>query len=66
MTQSRPPDATLARWRRKGLDLRYGPAWYKYRDGRPPLDDDRDYVWSVAAQCWQVEDSDADGEKERT
>lgn len=50
-----PNAETIERWRRKGFDLRYGPRWYLHYDGRPPIDDDRAWVWSVAAQCWQVD-----------
>ena len=42
------------RWQRKGLDPKYGPRWYLYKDGRPPLDDDRDYAWNPASRCWET------------
>ncbi len=52
---SKPTPEQIKRWQAKGFDLRYGPAWYKHYDGRPPLDDDRAYVWSKTALCWQVD-----------
>jgi hypothetical protein len=51
-----PDQATLERWRRKGFDLRYGPRWYLHRDGRPPEEDDRAYVWRDG--CWVPVDED--------
>lgn len=33
---------------------RYGAQWYKHYDGKPPLDDDNDYVWNVASQQWEL------------
>ncbi len=35
-------------------DHRYGIRWYLYKDGRPPLNDDNDYVWT--AFQWVVEE----------
>lgn len=53
---SEPDAETVARWRRKGFDLRYGPRWYLHKDGRPPEDDDNTYVWNKAGQFWQLYD----------
>lgn len=55
-----PDEETIERWRRKGFDLRYGPHWYLHYDGRPPIDDDRDYVWSALGRVWQAVDDPED------
>jgi hypothetical protein len=30
----------------------YGPKWYLHRDGTPPRDDDRDYIWDREFHQW--------------
>lgn len=55
-------EATIERWRRKGLDLRYGPRWYLHRDGRPPADDDNSYVWTGTQ--WAIDDEYDDDQDE--
>lgn len=54
MSNDEPADTIQYRRKNKIKGIR-GTDWWCYRNGVPP-EDDNDYVWNVAGQCWEIDD----------